>query len=364
MIIDAPINNLSLGNVSLNIIRELIEREHEISGIFPVGENADFSAYDKLEDDIRTSIIDLAMGRLRNLNKKDPSLRIWHINGSEKKVSDKQFLFSFYETDEPTLEEIRILEAQEHTFFSSSETVKIFKDAGVENVSYCPLGFDKDFYRTEKKYLGKDIVHFGLAGKWEKRKNTERIIKSWLKLFGGKSGYQLTCLVDNPFFKPEIMQQLKSQAMGGKHWSNINFLPRLKTNSEVNDFHNAIDIDLSGLSNSEGWGLSSFNSACLGNICPVTNCSAHKDWAQGSNIILVEAEGKEPCYDGAFFNKGLPFNQGNFHKVSDEAIEKGMMDAHALFINNPAKFDRADLIEKFSYKNCVDTIIETVYAVN
>lgn len=33
MIIDAPINNLSLGNVSLNIIRELIRREHPISGI-------------------------------------------------------------------------------------------------------------------------------------------------------------------------------------------------------------------------------------------------------------------------------------------------------------------------------------------
>ena len=186
MIIDAPINNLSLGNVSLNIIRELIRREHPISGIFPVGDNADFSAYDKLDPDVRTEIIDLAMNRLKNFNRNDPTFRLWHIMGAEKKLSDNQYLFSFYECDSPTIEEIRILQAQTHTFFSCSETVEIFKKAGVDNVSYVPLGFDPDFGRTNKEYLGKGVTHFGLIGKWEKRKNTERIIKTWLRLFGGK----------------------------------------------------------------------------------------------------------------------------------------------------------------------------------
>jgi len=361
MLIDAPVNNLSLGNVSLNIVRELIRREHPISGIFPVGDNADFSAYDKLDPDIRTEIIDLAMNRLKNLDGKQPTLRVWHLNQSERKLSDNQYLFSFYECDSPTIEEIRILQAQTHTFFSCSETVEIFKKAGVNNVSYVPLGFDPDFGRTNKEYLGKGVTHFGLIGKWEKRKNTERIIRTWLRLFGGKKEYQLTCLVENPFFKPEIMQQLKMQACDGKHWNNINFLPRLKTNSEVNDLYNAIDIDLSGLSGSEGWGIPAHSSACLGNVCVVSNCTAHKDWASGDNIVLVEPEGKEECYDNVFFQKGNPFNQGSFYKISDESIEVGIQRGFDLYNENQNKYDRADLIEKFSYKKTVDGILNVMY---
>lgn len=361
MIFDGPINNLSLGNVSLNILRELIERNHNLSAFFPVGDNADFSAYDKLDEGIRAKIIDLGVNRLKNLKREDPTFRLWHINGAERKLSDNQFLFTFYETDSPTIEEIRTLQAQTHTFFSCSETVEIFKKRGVDNVSFVPLGFDKDFGKTGKEYLGKGVTHFGLIGKWEKRKNTEKIIRTWLKLFGGKKEYQLTCLVDNPFFKPEIMQQLKLQAMDGKHWNNINWLPRLKTNSEINEFHNAIDIDLSGLSGSEGWNFGSFNSACLGNVCAVSNCTAHKDWAQGENIILVEPDGKEDCYDSVFFHKGGSFSQGRFYKLSDESIEDGISRAFQKFQEKPEKYDRSDLIEKFSYKNTVDEILKVVY---
>lgn len=361
MIFDAPINNLSLGNVSLNIFRELLERGHPVSAFFPVGDNADFSAYDKLDADVRAQMIDLGLNRLKNLKREDPTLKIWHINGSERKLSDNQYLFSFYETDSPTIEEIRILQAQTHTFFSCSETVEIFKKRGVENVSFVPLGFDKDFYKTGKEYLGKGVTHFGLIGKWEKRKNTERIIKTWLKLFGGKKEYQLTCLVDNPFFRPEIMEQLKMQATGGKHWNNINWLPRLKTNSEINEFHNAIDIDLSGISNGEGWNFGVFNSACLGNVCVVSNCTAHKDWAQGDNIVLVEPEGKELAADGVFFNNGGPFSQGRFYKISDEAIEEGILKGYGVFKNSMGKYDRSDLIEKFSYKRTVDEILKVMY---
>jgi hypothetical protein len=362
MIIDAPINNLSLGNVSLNIIRELIKRDFPISAIFPVGENADFSSYDKLDPDIRTEIIDLAMNRLKNLKREDPTLRVWHLNQAERKLSDNQYLFSFYECDAPTIEEIRILQAQTHTFFSCSETVEIFKKAGVDNVSYVPLGFDPDFGRTNKEYLGKGVTHFGLIGKWEKRKNTERIIRTWLRLFGGKKEYQLTCLVDNPFFKPEIMQQLKMQACDGKHWNNINFLPRLKTNSEVNDLHNAIDIDLSGAAFGEGWGIPSFTSACLGNVCLVGNAMAHKDWAQGDNIVLIEPEFKESCIDNVFFHPNSAFNVGNFHNCSDETLEAGILKAYGVFKNSVDKYDRSDLIEKFSYKNTVDKILEVIYS--
>lgn len=361
MIFDGPINNLSIGNVSVNFLRELIKRG-KLDAVFPVGDNADFSAYNSLDPYIRDQIVELARNRIKNFKRDIPTLKVWHINGSEKKPSDKQYLYTFYETDEPTIEEINIVAQQEHVFFSSSESAEYFKMAGLNNVSYVPLGFDKDFYKIEdQEFLGENVIHFGICGKWEKRKNTERIIKLWLEKYGNDKRYVLSCLVDNPFFKPEIMDQLKIQAMGGKHYSNINWLPHLKTNSEVNQFINSLDIDLSGCNFNEGWNLPSFNAACLGKVCVVGNGGAHKDWARGDNIIKLEPEGKEPCYDGVFFNQGGPFNQGNFYKVSDESISNAM-DRALKFKEKYKEEERRDLQEEFSYEKTLDKIGEVIYS--
>jgi hypothetical protein len=47
--LDAPFNSLSLGNVSLNFVRELMDKDIELN-IFPVGQS-DFSAFDKLPEE-------------------------------------------------------------------------------------------------------------------------------------------------------------------------------------------------------------------------------------------------------------------------------------------------------------------------
>ena len=49
---DGPINNLSLGNVSINFLRQLREKNIDLS-IFPVHDKADFTAFDKLTDEFK-----------------------------------------------------------------------------------------------------------------------------------------------------------------------------------------------------------------------------------------------------------------------------------------------------------------------
>lgn len=359
ILFEGPINNLSLGNVSFNFLRELIKR-HFIDGIFAVKDCADFSAFDNSRE-LESKIVRLINLRYSSLHKDAPALRVWHINGAERKLTNKQYLYTFYECDQPTLEEINIVASQEHTFFSSTESYEHFKRTGLPNISYVPIGFDPDLHKTNKKYLPDGVINFGLIGKFEYRKNTKKIIQSWLKKFGNNSNYQLTCLVQNPFFEPQIMNQILAQTLEGRHYSNINFIPHQEKNSMMNEIYNAIDIDLSGLSGSEGWGLPSFNSACLGNVCVVSNCSAHKDWAQGENIVLVEPNGKIPAYDNYFFREGQPFNQGNFWKIEEDAIVDGMERALTKFLESPEKIDRTDLQEKFSYEKTIDKILSTIY---
>ena len=48
------------------------------------------------------------------------------------------------------------------------------------NCKNIPIGFDEDFYKINKQHLSQNVVHFGLMGKFEKRKHTEKIIKLWL----------------------------------------------------------------------------------------------------------------------------------------------------------------------------------------
>ena len=68
------------------------------------------------------------------------------------------------------------------------------------------------------------------------------------------------------------MKSVISNALRGKHYKNINFLPHLEKNAEVNELLNAIDIDLTGLSGGEGWNLPAFNATCLGKWSVVLKC--------------------------------------------------------------------------------------------
>ena len=255
----------------------------------------------------------------------------------------------------PTLTEKNLVDFQDDVVFSSSFAKKSFEQVNCENVHNTPLGFDTDFHETGKTYLeGK--IHFGLMGKWEKRKHTSNIIKLWASKYGNNSDYQLTCCIINPFFKDEQMNQIIGQSLEGKQYSNINFLPRLKSNSEVNEFHNAIDIDLSGMSGAEGWNLPAFNATALGKWSIVLNSSSHTDWANSDNSILVEPNGTETAEDGIFFKKNMPFNQGEIHTFDPEEFIS-VLEKSESYANKKNK-NGVKLREEFTYEKTVDSVLE------
>ena len=326
--------------------------------IFPIGDEIKLDAFDKIDKDFKDWIVSRVQNRFHIVNKDMPTLAMWHINGSETRITPRQYLYTFYEVDEPTLIEQSIVKLQEKTIFSTSHSSSSFRDHGCTNTSHVPIGFDEDFCPTGKSYLP-NKVHFGLMGKFEKRKNTADIIKAWVKKYGNDYNYQLSCCITNPFFKPEQMNQILSQVFEGKSYGNVNFIPYLKTNSEVNEFMNAIDIDLTGLSGAEGWNLPSFNSTCLGKWSIVMNHTSHKEWANKDNSILIEPDKSVPIYDGMFFHKGNPFNQGSMYTVSEDKMIDSFEKAEKMS-GKPNK-KGVNLIKKFNYKNSLNKILETIY---
>jgi hypothetical protein len=346
LIVEAPLNSLSFGNVSYNFLREIFKSGLKIA-YFPIGE-PDLSAMNPSQDFLAWLNESLAR-RFDSLSRNLKTLRLWHLNGSDFLRSRKQYLLTFYECNKPTELERKIASLHDKTLFSSNHASELF-----ENSDVFKLGFDEDFFITNKKYIN-GVVHFGLFGKFEKRKHTAKIIKTWLKKYGNNNKYLLTCCITNPFFKPEMMQQVVAQTLEGKQYSNINFLPWLKTNSEMNDVLNAIDIDLTGLSGGEGWNLPAFNATCLGKWSIVLNGTAHKDWATEDNSILVQPTGEQESEDGVFFNKNSPFNQGSFLDFDEESL----LNAMSLAETKAGQFNSSGALlgQTFTYKRALEDIL-------
>ena len=353
LLVNAPINALSFGNVSVNILRELHKKDIDLV-FFPIGDKAELEAYDKIDLSFVKYLQSATNSRYEKINKDIPTLKLWHIFGSETRYSKNQSLFTFHEVSEVTSVEKNLLNLQDRIFVSSNYTKNIFELNGVENVTYVPLGFDPDFHITDKIYL-EDKIHFGLLGKFESRKNTARIIKTWLKLFGNNSKYQLSCAITNPFLDKAKFQNELLKTLEGKQYNNLNFVPYMQTNSEVNDFLNSIDIDLGGLSGAEGWNLPSFNATALGKWSVVINATAHKDWATNDNSILIEPSSLKDCYDDVFFKKGQAFNQGQFFNISDEEMENAILKSVS-YAKKPNP-EGVKLQKEFTYEKTVETIL-------
>lgn len=351
-----PVNSLSFGNVSVNMLRALYNLNQKIC-FFPVGNKIDLKAFNNIDKDFTDWLSDSYNNRFSNLSKDNHTLKMWHINGAESNIGSNSFLYTFYETDEPTNAEKSICEIQSKTIFSSSHAQQCFVDSGCDNTEYVPIGFDEDFFETGKTYLS-DRLLFGLIGKFEKRKHTERIINLWAKKYGDNPDYQLTCCITNPFFNKDQMSTLIAKALEGKRYKNINFLPYLETNSEMNELYNAVDINLSGLSGAEGWNLPAFNSTCLGKWSIVLNATSHKDWANNENSILVNPNGKEPIYDDVFFSKGGDFNQGSINTFSEKDFYKATERAISKCKNKNTK--GVELKDTFNYNNTVKQILNII----
>ena len=351
-IFNLPINKTSLGNVSVCLLKEAYEAG-DSPLIFPIG-GTDISVFN-LDEDFTAWLQDRVSSALKEVKHDMPSLKHYHLSGGFQKFGGKQVLFTPHELYDATDQEVESCFAQSSTVFTSSHSASVFQNAGVENATFANLGFDKELNAGFPRKKGG--VHFSLIGKAEKRKNTIQIIKNWIELFGNDYDYHLSCLINNLFLPKEKLDEMMQEATGGKHYGNISFLPFLGDNNSLSDFMHSIDIDLSGLSNGEGWNLPSFNMTALGTWSVIANHTAHLDWADSDNAILVEPEKElQSAVDNVFFFEDQPFNCGRYCKISDEAMKEGMERAVNTFNDRSVNEAGKLLQKKFTYENTYKTL--------
>lgn len=358
--VELPLNNLSFGNVSYNLLREFYKSNEQIC-LFPIG-NIDLSSFDSVTTSFTDYLNHSINNRYTKYSRENPCLKLWHISGAETSVSAKQNLFTFHEVGGPTPYEERVCSSQENVIFSSNYSRQKFAEAMPDcssNLHFIPLGVDPDVRQTPFQ-KNNAVINFSLIGKFEKRKHTEKIIKLWLKKYGQSKRHHLNCLIDNRFMQDghlkEILQRIFQEY--GKQTHSVTFHQFLPKNSAMNQFYNFNDIDLSGLSGAEGWGLPAFNMTAIGKHSVVLAATSHLDWATKDNCLLVQPNGTEECYDNIFFRKGAPTNQGSLFTFSDDeviaAMEEGEKRAHK--VNTEGLKLRA----QFTYKNTANQLLSIV----
>ena len=351
---NGPLNSTSFGQTSIGILRELFRRKIDVP-ILPIGSGTDLASQED-DPDFFNWIDNSVESFHKTHDRKNPSLKLWHLSGGLESVSQNQTLLSFHEVDDPTEAEINIAKNNK-TVFTSQHSVDVFKNCGVDT-HYVPLAFDSDNFKVlNQKFYNDGRIVFNISGKLERRKRHEKAIQAWAKRFGGDKRYFLHCSVYNHFLNPEQNNHLIGKILNNKHHININFLPFMAKNITYNEYLNAANVII-GVSGGEGWGLPEFQSVALGKYGVILNAHGYQGWANEDNSILINPSEKIDCYDNVFFKRGDKFNQGKFFDFDEDEFINACELAISKCEKDPVNKEGLKLQNKFTFKRTVDSLLE------
>lgn len=318
-------NPLSIGTVSIALLREMFKRG-ESPAIFPImGSNPDLSAQtpDPIFEQRLNACIVSAHQRY---NRRAPCFRNWHIGSSlESLCVNGNHLLTWFELDALTPSEVNVLRQQAKVYVSSRFTAQVMGQYGIQ-ATYLPIGFDAHNHRVlDKRPKVDGAISMSCFGKFEARKGHAQVLTAWAKRYGNNPAYRLNCAIHNPFLgrNPEEAWQntlaRASQALGGKHYWNIVFHPWAPDNATFNATLQSSEIVIA-MSGGEGRDLPCYHATAMGAWPVAMRAHAYLDYLNDDNAVLVSPNGKRPAADGVHFVAGGPFNQGNFYSFDSEAF--------------------------------------------
>jgi glycosyltransferase involved in cell wall biosynthesis len=355
--LNLPINSVSFGQLSVALLRGIYGKKME-PPLFPIGGSIDLSSQEQ------DSVFFDWLAKCANLgadkhNRKDPTLKLWHLNGGLESFSKNHSLLTFYELDQPTPTELNIAKNLDKLIVTNKYTQEVFNSHDVKSETL-KLPFDRyNFKKLEKQYFDDGRITFNLCGKFEKRKHHQKTIRAWVKRFGNNQKYFLQCALYNNFLSEEQNKQSFANSLEGTNYNNVHFLGFMGKNKVYNDYLNSADIILA-MSGAEGWGLPEFHSVALGKHAVVLNCTGYKEWADENNSILIEPRGKIDSADGIFFKRGDQFNQGKIYDFNEDDFISGCEEAIKRTESSRINEEGVKIQSSFTIEKTVDSLLNMI----
>ena len=231
--------------------------------------------------------------------------------------------------------------------------VKLGENNGINvSVSVIPLGVDRSIFHEVSYEPNKYI--FLSAGKWEIRKGQNDIVEAFNRAFNPSDETELWMSMYNAFMPKEEMDKIRIRYLNTKmgRAGKIKFVGPFKTQNDLARIMQSVSCGVFP-SKAEGWGMETLEMMSCGKPVIVSNYSAHTEYCDDNNSLLIDPDGIVPAHDGMWF-----FGQGNWCTIPIDSIVDAMLYAYRA--GNKVNNDGIITAEKYSWKNTADCILKSL----
>lgn len=302
---NCPLGLTGYGIAGYNITQSLIEQGVEVS-LFPIGTEC--------ARGVKTDLLKQAVKNAETFDKQAPSLKIWHQFQLAERVGVGPHLsFPFFELDPLSWLDVHHLNTCDKIFLASDWAKQVALRSGVTSqIEVVPLGIDPEIFYPRENPSGPCV--FINIGKWEKRKghkflgdifnsvfSTEDDVELWLM----PNMWQLKLEEKRPWYELYLNTELGRAGM-------IKILDPVPTHNELAEI---ISYSSFGVfpALAEGWNLELLECMAMGKTCITTDYSAHTEFCNTDNSLLVHIEDTEPAKDDKWFDG----KKGSWAKFGD-----------------------------------------------
>lgn len=349
----SPINQLGYGITGLNIVKSL-SKLTDVS-LICIGQPEVTN-----EDD--ANVIKKALHNAKFLNFDAPCIKIWHQHDMTQFAGRGMRIgFPIFELDKFTSLEKHHLKSLDKIFVCSNWAKNVILqniEFNEHNIHVIPLGVDTSIFKPTNMVTGNPTIFFN-CGKWEIRKGHDILVELFNSAFEANDDVELWLMCENPFCSQEEKIRWENTYLRSKLGSKIRIIPRQNTQEEV---YNIMAQTHCGVfpSRAEGWNLELLEMIACGKQVITTNYSAHTQFCNTENSILVNINREELANDGKWFH-----GQGNWAKIEVEQyiqFIKYMKDIHNKCQSGELSINTAGIktANQFTWENSSREIIKYV----
>lgn len=355
----APINQLGYGVASLNILKSLSSITNVC--LFPIGQPQVTNQED-------AEIVMKSIEAAKKFHTQAPCIKIWHQNQMAERIGSGQFIgFPIFELDTFTDVEKHHLQSCDELMVCSQWAKDVvmnqcppmsYKGVPIEEfpdeskVHVVPLGVDTEIFKPTKARKEDGKVIFFNCGKWEVRKGHDILIEAFKAVSKRYEDVELWMMTSNPFNSNE--EDIRWNQL--YNHPKVKLIPRAKTQAEVYNIMAQVDCGVFP-SRAEGWNLELLEMMSVGRHVITTNYSAHTEFCNKDNSMLIPINEKDVAFDGKWF-----YGQGNWAKISDYQIEM-LVQLMSDFIDNfdgKINTNGVETAKKFSWTSTANMILKAL----
>ena len=348
----APINNLGYGVAGYNIFKSLYKINPSTT-LYPISQPEFIDEY--VAAGINNSQSHIRQSRMAEF----PSVKIWHQHDLHFHVGkNKHIGFPIFELTSFNEDEKHSMDHCDALFVCSRWAKGVVLDQtnfSEKNIHVVPLGVDTETFKPSPSTRSQTI--FFNCGKWEKRKGHDVLLECFNTAFSQSDNVELWMMCDNPFIgqnNQEWANLYKNSPLGGK----IRMIPRQQTHKDVYNIMRQTDCGVFP-ARAEGWNLELLEMMACGKTVIATNYSAHTEFCNSDNTLLIDVDSLEQAKDGVFFS-GLNGEWASFSESSKEQLIAHMRTVHNLKnggSNQSLNSNGIDTAKKFTWQNSAKELL-------